>query len=168
MYYFSKIRIFILKVLLIIIPSLFNVAYVAVAERKMMASILRRLGLNGEGFFVLYQAVALASNIFSTFLKKFVLISLFNEYINIYIDHFLVNFKKHCLNHSLTKSLDFSIDSLILKVYDEVRKINPLIFFILGYCIYKLLGDRDLILLYLSYFLYLIGIFIQLIVIVKI
>jgi len=165
MYYLSIIRIFIFKVLLII-TVLFNVAYVTVAERKTMASMQRRLGPNAEG---LLQALglALASNIFSSIFKKFVLISLFKVHINIYLFHFRVNFKKHCLNHSLYKSFDFSIDSLIVKIYHEVRNINPLIFFILGYCIYKLLGDMDLILLYLSYFLYLIGISIQLIVILK-
>ena len=168
MYYLSIIRIFIFKVLLII-TVLFNVAYVTVAERKTMASMQRRLGPNAEGFWGLLQALglALASNIFSSIFKKFVLISLFKVHINIYLDHFRFNFKKHCLNHSLYKSFDFSIDSLIVKIYHEVRNINPLIFFILGYCIYKLLGDMDLILLYLSYFLYLIGISIQLIVILK-
>ena len=159
----------ILEVLLVIVPALLSVAYVTVAERKTMASMQRRLGPNAEGFWGLLQALglALASNIFSSIFKKFVLISLFKVHINIYLFHFRVNFKKHCLNHSLYKSFDFSIDSLIVKIYHEVRNINPLIFFILGYCIYKLLGDMDLILLYLSYFLYLIGISIQLIVILK-
>jgi hypothetical protein len=165
MYYLAVIRIFIFKVLLVIVPALLNVAYVTVAERKTMASMQRRLGPNAVGYYGLLQAFTVASNIFGIIFKRFVIINLFNEHINIYLNHFLVNLKQHLLNHSLNKSFDFSFDSLIVKIYNDVRKINPLICFFLGYCIYMFLGD--LILIYLSYFLYLIGISVQLIVILK-
>jgi NADH:ubiquinone oxidoreductase subunit H len=158
---------FLFKVLLVIVPALLSVAYVTVAKRKTMASMQKRFDLKLVEFYVLFQALALASNILGSIFKKFVIISLFNKYINIYLKHFRVNFQKHLLNHSLNKSLDFSIDSLIVKIYIDVRNINPLIFFILGYCIYNLLGDRDLILIYLSYFISLIGVCIILIILVK-
>jgi hypothetical protein len=165
MYYLPVIIIFIFKVLLVIVPALLSVAYVTVAERKTMASMQRRLGPNAVGYYRLLQAFTVASNIFGIIFKKFVIINLFNEHISIYLDHFLLNLKKHLLNHSLNKSFDFSFDSLIVKIYNDVRNINPLILFFLGYCIYKLFGD--LILIYLESFFYLIGISIQLIVILK-
>jgi NADH-ubiquinone oxidoreductase chain 1 len=48
----------IIKVLLLILPSLIAVAYVTVAERKTMASMQRRLGPNAVGYYGLLQAFA--------------------------------------------------------------------------------------------------------------
>lgn len=164
MVYILSIVVFIFKVLLLIIFAVLNVAYVTVAERKTIASMQRRLG-STAGFYGLL--IGVASNILSTLFNKLILISLFNGHIKLYLNYFLVNFQKHLLNHSLNKSFDFSLDSLIIKIYNDVRKINPLIFFSLGYCIYIFLGDRDLILIYLSNILSLIGVCLQLIILLK-
>jgi NADH-ubiquinone oxidoreductase chain 1 len=56
LYYFSLNSI--LEVLIVILPSLFIVAYVTVAERKTMSSMQRRLGPNIVGYYGLLQAFA--------------------------------------------------------------------------------------------------------------
>lgn len=48
----------IIEVLLIVLPVLFTVAFVTVAERKTMASMQRRLGPNSTGYLGLLQAFA--------------------------------------------------------------------------------------------------------------
>jgi|SRR5919198_4782972 NADH-ubiquinone oxidoreductase chain 1 len=48
----------IFEVLLVIIPALFSVAFVTIAERKTMASMQRRLGPNMVGYYGLLQAFA--------------------------------------------------------------------------------------------------------------
>lgn len=55
---YLEIFIPILEVLVLILPVLFTVAYVTVAERKTMASMQRRLGPNIVGYFGLLQAFA--------------------------------------------------------------------------------------------------------------
>ena len=39
----------VIEVLLVIVPTLFSIAYVTVAERKTMASMQRRIGPNSVG-----------------------------------------------------------------------------------------------------------------------
>jgi NADH:ubiquinone oxidoreductase subunit H len=46
------------EILLIVIPALFSVAFVTLAERKTMASMQRRLGPNIVGYYGLLQAFA--------------------------------------------------------------------------------------------------------------
>jgi len=46
------------EVLLVIVPALFSVAFVTIAERKTMASMQRRLGPNIVGYYGLLQAFA--------------------------------------------------------------------------------------------------------------
>jgi NADH-ubiquinone oxidoreductase chain 1 len=48
----------IIEVLVVVLPVLFTVAYITVAERKTMASMQRRLGPNAVGYFGLLQAFA--------------------------------------------------------------------------------------------------------------
>ena len=48
----------VIEVLLVIVPTLFSIAYVTVAERKTMASMQRRLGPNHIGYLGLLQAFA--------------------------------------------------------------------------------------------------------------
>ena len=48
----------VIEVLLVIVPTLFSIAYVTVAERKTMASMQRRLGPNQIGYLGLLQAFA--------------------------------------------------------------------------------------------------------------
>ena len=48
----------ILENLILILPALLGVAYVTVAERKVMASMQRRLGPNAVGYYGLLQAFA--------------------------------------------------------------------------------------------------------------
>ena len=48
----------IVEVLLLIVPTLLIVAFVTIAERKTMASMIRRLGPNASGYFGLLQAFA--------------------------------------------------------------------------------------------------------------
>jgi NADH-ubiquinone oxidoreductase chain 1 len=48
----------IIEVILVVVPVLFTVAYVTVAERKTMASMQRRLGPNIVGYYGLLQAFA--------------------------------------------------------------------------------------------------------------
>lgn len=173
---------FILKVFLIILPLLFRVAYVTVAERKTMASLQKNLGFKPVW---LLQVLVISSNIIRAFThasqhRKFIIFSLLDEHINIYLKHFRFHYLKYLLNHSWYQSLDLSVDSLIVKIYNDVRstsyacaRINPWIFFILSSCIYMFLGalhpsSADLIFIYLSYFIFLIGICIQLIVLLKI
>ena len=50
--------IYLFEVLLLLVPVLFSVAFVTVAERKTMASMQRRLGPNIVGFYGLLQAFA--------------------------------------------------------------------------------------------------------------
>jgi NADH-ubiquinone oxidoreductase chain 1 len=52
------ILISIIEIILIIIPTLFSVAFVTIAERKTMASMQRRLGPNIVGYYGLLQAFA--------------------------------------------------------------------------------------------------------------
>src|SRR3982750_2772394 len=46
------------EVLLVIVPALFSIAFVTIAERKTMATMQRRLGPNIVGFYGLLQAFA--------------------------------------------------------------------------------------------------------------
>src|SRR5918911_395260 len=55
---YSTTLISIIKVVLLVLPSLLAVAYVTVAERKTMASMQRRLGPNVVGYYGLLQAFA--------------------------------------------------------------------------------------------------------------
>src|SRR5205085_4381159 len=48
----------IIEIILIIVPTLFSVAFVTIAERKTMASMQRRLGPNIVGYYGLLQAFA--------------------------------------------------------------------------------------------------------------
>ena len=48
----------VIEVLLVIVPTLFSIAYVTVEERKTMASMQRRLGPNQIGYLGLLQAFA--------------------------------------------------------------------------------------------------------------
>jgi len=48
----------IIEIILIILPTLFSVAFVTIAERKTMASMQRRLGPNIVGYYGLLQAFA--------------------------------------------------------------------------------------------------------------
>jgi NADH-ubiquinone oxidoreductase chain 1 len=55
---YSTTLISIIKVILLVLPSLIAIAYVTVAERKTMASMQRRLGPNAVGYYGLLQAFA--------------------------------------------------------------------------------------------------------------
>src|SRR5581483_9427210 len=55
---YSTFIIPIIEGLLVIVPALLSVAYVTIAERKIMASMQRRLGPNVVGFYGLLQAFA--------------------------------------------------------------------------------------------------------------
>jgi len=55
---YPTIIISVLEVLIFIVPVLFTVAFVTIAERKTMASMQRRLGPNIVGYYGLLQAFA--------------------------------------------------------------------------------------------------------------
>ena len=55
---YPPIIISVLEVLIFIVPVLFTVAFVTIAERKTMASMQRRLGPNIVGYYGLLQAFA--------------------------------------------------------------------------------------------------------------
>nr|YP_010424004.1 NADH dehydrogenase subunit 1 [Aspergillus sclerotioniger]USH57603.1 NADH dehydrogenase subunit 1 [Aspergillus sclerotioniger] len=55
---FENYLISIFEGLLVIVPTLISVAFVTIAERKVMASMQRRLGPNGVGYYGLLQAFA--------------------------------------------------------------------------------------------------------------
>src|SRR5437763_17186856 len=59
----------IIEIILIIVPTLFSVAFVTIAERKTMASMQRRLGPNIVGYYGLLQAFA---NALKLLLKEYI------------------------------------------------------------------------------------------------
>jgi len=160
MYYLIAI-----KFLSVIVPTLLSVAYVMVAEK--IISLQKKFVFKYVVFSVLFEVFVGFLKIIRVSCKKFIVFNLLDEYINIYLNHFRAHFLKYFLNHSFYQSLDISLDLLIIKIYNDIQRINPLIFLILGYNIYMFLRDIDPIFIYLSFFIFLIGIFIQLIVILK-
>ena len=55
---YSPIIIYVVEVLIVIVPVLFSVAFVTIAERKTMAGMQRRLGPNIVGYYGVLQAFA--------------------------------------------------------------------------------------------------------------
>lgn len=95
--------------------------------------------------------------------QRYILISIFSNKIFFYIKEFIYNFEKD-ENKSLIKKLDLTFDLLILGIYNDVKNIRPWIFFILAYCIFIFLGDKGHLWICLSDFLFLLGVFIELII----
>jgi len=116
------------------------------------------------------------NNIFN----KYIILYMFNDNISSYLNFFLVNLKKSETNNLLApseeqpgassssrKKIVFALDLLIERIYDDVKHINPWIFFIIGLNIYLFLGNYNIIYIYFYKFSFLIGTSIKLIIINK-
>jgi len=55
LYYINYIMLLLIEILIIIVPVLLSVAFLTVAERKVIGSMQRRLGPNKVGYYGLMQ-----------------------------------------------------------------------------------------------------------------
>lgn len=102
---------------------------------------------------------------FGNIFNRYIIIYMFNDNISSYLNFFMVNLK--ISEPDLIKQIALGLDLLIERIYDDVKNINPWIFFIIGCYIYLFLGNYNIIYIYLYKFSFLIGTSIKLIIINK-
>lgn len=100
------------------------------------------------------------------FLKKVLFFSFLRENFLLYLRFFIRDFNIS-ENKFFKEKLDFSLNQLILNIFYDIKNINFLIFFIPGYITFVFLGNKDIIFIYLSYFLFSISFFIKLVFILR-